>query len=100
MTQKIFAKYAAEPLKKSFYFILPKNLKTMKILLLSDTHSYIDERILNYADWADEVWHAGDIGDLSVTDMLKKRKPLRRSEERRVGKECRSWWTSEQYNEK
>lgn len=49
----------------------------MKILLLSDTHSYIDERILNYADWADEVWHAGDIGDLSVTDMLKKRKPLR-----------------------
>ncbi len=43
-----------------------------KILLLSDTHSYIDERILAYAKEADEVWHAGDIGDLSVTDALKK----------------------------
>ncbi len=28
-------------------------------------------------DWADEVWHAGDIGDLQVTDTIKKRKPLR-----------------------
>jgi len=47
-----------------------------KILLLSDTHSYIDERILHYAEQADEVWHAGDIGDLKVTDALKKIKPL------------------------
>ncbi|MFA7448141.1 MAG: metallophosphoesterase family protein [Weeksellaceae bacterium] len=43
----------------------------MKILLLSDTHSYIDERILDYASQADEIWHAGDIGDLKVTDALK-----------------------------
>lgn len=28
-------------------------------------------------DWADEVWHAGDIGDLQVTDNIKKKKPLR-----------------------
>ena len=42
----------------------------MKILLLSDTHSYIDEKILKYAAEADEVWHAGDIGDLKVTDEL------------------------------
>lgn len=42
----------------------------MKILLLSDTHSYIDDRILDYASKADEVWHAGDIGDLKVTDAL------------------------------
>ncbi|RMB56322.1 metallophosphoesterase [Dokdonia sinensis] len=48
-----------------------------KILLLSDTHSYIDEHMLTHADWADEVWHAGDIGDLKVTDELKKLKPLR-----------------------
>ena len=48
-----------------------------KILLLSDTHSYIDDAILKYVDQADEVWHAGDIGDLIVTDTLKKRKPLR-----------------------
>lgn len=42
-----------------------------KILLLSDTHSYIDATILKYAAQADEVWHAGDIGDLEVTDRLK-----------------------------
>lgn len=48
-----------------------------KILLLSDTHSHIDEAILKYVKQADEVWHAGDIGDLSVTDAIKKIKPLR-----------------------
>jgi len=48
-----------------------------KILLLSDTHSYIDEQILKFARQSDEVWHAGDIGDLKVTDTLKKIKPLR-----------------------
>jgi hypothetical protein len=48
-----------------------------KILLLSDTHSFLDEKILKYVDQADEVWHAGDIGDLKVTDEIKKRKPLR-----------------------
>ncbi|SHJ52602.1 metallophosphoesterase family protein [Flavobacterium haoranii] len=48
-----------------------------KILLLSDTHSHIDEQILKYVQQADEVWHAGDIGDLVVTDTIKKIKPLR-----------------------
>jgi putative phosphoesterase len=48
-----------------------------KILLLSDTHSHIDDTILKYVDQADEVWHAGDIGDLAVTDAIKKLKPLR-----------------------
>jgi uncharacterized protein len=48
-----------------------------KILLLSDTHSYIDDTILKYVRLADEVWHAGDIGDLKVTDTIKKEKPLR-----------------------
>lgn len=49
----------------------------MKILLLSDTHSYIDDRILHYASQADEIWHAGDIGDLKVTDALQKEAKLR-----------------------
>ena len=48
-----------------------------KILLLSDTHSHIDEKILKYVGQADEVWHAGDIGDLIVTDTIKSLKPLR-----------------------
>lgn len=48
-----------------------------KILLLSDTHGHIDDTILKYAKQADEIWHAGDIGSLSVTDALKKIKPVR-----------------------
>jgi hypothetical protein len=48
-----------------------------KILLLSDTHSHIDEVILKYVKQADEVWHTGDIGSLQVTDAIKKLKPLR-----------------------
>jgi hypothetical protein len=48
-----------------------------KILLLSDTHSYIDANIIKYVKQADEVWHVGDIGDLKVTDAIKKLKPLR-----------------------
>ncbi|MDG4946547.1 metallophosphatase family protein [Weeksellaceae bacterium KMM 9713] len=49
----------------------------IKILLLSDTHSYIDDRILKYASEADEIWHAGDIGEIKVTDTLQAIKPLR-----------------------
>ncbi len=48
-----------------------------KILLLSDTHGHIDETILKYAAQADEIWHAGDIGNLKVTDQLQAIKPLR-----------------------
>ncbi|MGS2740584.1 metallophosphoesterase family protein [Sinomicrobium sp. M5D2P17] len=48
-----------------------------RILLLSDTHSHIDNTILKYAREADEVWHAGDIGNLTVTDTLQKIAPLR-----------------------
>jgi len=43
-----------------------------KILLISDTHGYIDDRIIQYAKQSDETWHAGDIGELKVTDELKK----------------------------
>lgn len=48
-----------------------------KILLLSDTHDYMDDRILDYASQADEIWHAGDIGTTKVSDALKAVKPFR-----------------------
>lgn len=48
-----------------------------KILLISDTHGHMDNQILKYIAQADEIWHAGDIGDLNVTDTIKKHKPLR-----------------------
>jgi|TARA_B110000977_G_C11037041_1_gene477445 putative phosphoesterase len=37
----------------------------------------MDADILKYVKGADEVWHAGDIGDLKVTDAILKLKPLR-----------------------
>jgi uncharacterized protein len=49
-----------------------------KILLLSDTHSHLDPALLKHIEAADEVWHAGDIGNIElVTDKIKKIKPLK-----------------------
>ena len=48
-----------------------------KILLLSDTHGYLDDTMLKYIKQADEVWHAGDIGTTEVTDFIKKYSTLR-----------------------
>lgn len=48
-----------------------------KILLLSDSHSYIDERILEYAKQADEIWHCGDFGNPAVIEELEKVTTLR-----------------------
>ncbi len=48
-----------------------------KILLLSDTHGHLDDRIKKYAEEADELWHAGDIGTTDVSDALQKIKPLK-----------------------
>ena len=48
-----------------------------KIILLSDTHHTLDERIFPHLETCDEIWHAGDIGKLEVTDQLKTFAPLR-----------------------
>ena len=48
-----------------------------KIILLSDSHHSLDERIFPHLEECDEVWHAGDIGNLEVTDKLKTFAPLR-----------------------
>ena len=47
------------------------------ILLLSDTHGYIDKKIISYINNVDEVWHAGDIGDIRVIDKIKLLKPIK-----------------------
>ena len=49
----------------------------MKIGLLSDTHSHIDEKALNFFKDCDEIWHAGDIGDISVFDTLESKASIR-----------------------
>ncbi|AJH13975.1 MULTISPECIES: metallophosphoesterase family protein [Myroides] len=70
-----------------------------KILLLSDTHGTIDESILKYVRQADEVWHAGDIGDLVVTDTIKALKPLRCVWGNIDGKEARLEFSEELFFE-
>lgn len=47
------------------------------ILLISDTHSYLDQGLIKHIEAADEVWHAGDIGSLEVTDAIRAIKALR-----------------------
>lgn len=45
--------------------------------MLSDTHGYLDSAIPKYLESVDEIWHAGDIGSLQVTDELQKIKPVK-----------------------
>lgn len=47
-----------------------------RIGLLSDTHSYFDTRFLELFKDVDEIWHAGDIGDIKVLDELRRFKPV------------------------
>lgn len=42
-----------------------------QIGILSDTHSYLDDRIVKHLEDCDEIWHAGDIGTIALTDRLK-----------------------------
>lgn len=48
-----------------------------KIGLLSDTHGYVDPKIYKHFEEVDEIWHAGDVGDVSVIDELRAFKPVR-----------------------
>ncbi|MBO5699529.1 MAG: metallophosphoesterase family protein [Bacteroidaceae bacterium] len=48
-----------------------------RILLLSDTHAFWDDRYAKYAAECDEIWHAGDIGSMDIANQLAALKPLR-----------------------
>jgi putative phosphoesterase len=41
-----------------------------KIGVLSDTHGFIDEPLLNFFADCEEIWHAGDLGDITIMDIL------------------------------
>lgn len=49
----------------------------MKIGLLSDTHSFLDEKVFDYFEQVDEIWHAGDVGDQKVLKQLADFKQIR-----------------------
>ena len=53
-----------------------KNHKMQRIALLSDTHNYLDPKLLKYFETCDQIWHAGDIGTIAITDELSKIKPV------------------------
>ena len=47
-----------------------------KILILSDTHSFLDTRLKKHIRNSDIVWHAGDIGDIAIIDEINAIKPV------------------------
>lgn len=48
-----------------------------RIGLLSDTHGFINESLFFFFEKVDEIWHAGDFGDLQTADKLSAFKPLK-----------------------
>ena len=45
----------------------------VKVGLLSDTHGWLDPKIVEFFKDCNEVWHCGDIGDVAITDALAQR---------------------------
>lgn len=48
-----------------------------RIGLISDTHSFLDERVFHHFEKCDEIWHAGDVGNMSVLNQLEAFKPTK-----------------------
>lgn len=48
-----------------------------KIGLLSDTHGYINPGVSDFFSSCDEIWHAGDIGNIETADKLAELKPFK-----------------------
>lgn len=48
-----------------------------RIGIISDTHSYWDDRYLKYFEECDEIWHAGDICSTELIERLQEFRPVR-----------------------
>ncbi len=48
-----------------------------RIGILSDTHGFLDSTFIKHLEKCDEIWHAGDIGNINIFDQLNKIKPTR-----------------------
>jgi uncharacterized protein len=48
-----------------------------RIGLISDTHNFLDEAVFKHFDLCDEIWHAGDFGDIAIANKLAAFKPLK-----------------------
>jgi putative phosphoesterase len=49
----------------------------IRIGVLSDTHGYLHPGLFEFFRKCDEIWHAGDIGNMETVNRLKKFKPVR-----------------------
>lgn len=48
-----------------------------KIGLISDTHGYLDSSVFRHFEDCDEIWHAGDFGDIAIAERLQEKKTLK-----------------------
>ncbi len=48
-----------------------------RIGLLSDTHGFLHPRLFHFFEKTDEIWHAGDFGNIETVDKLATFKPLK-----------------------
>ena len=49
----------------------------IRIGLISDTHGFLDENGFSYFEPCNEIWHAGDFGNLELVNKLQASKKLR-----------------------
>lgn len=49
----------------------------LQIGILSDTHGYLHPSVTDFFGSVDEIWHAGDHGDITIARKLAELKPLR-----------------------
>lgn len=61
-----------------------------RIGLISDTHGYLDNAVFEHFKNCDEIWHAGDFGNIEVAEALAEFKPLRGVYGNIDGKDIRS----------
>lgn len=55
--------------------IYTNQMKTVGIL--SDTHGFIHSSVLDFLSGVDEIWHAGDMGNIGIARQLRELKPFR-----------------------
>jgi uncharacterized protein len=48
-----------------------------RIGLISDTHSYLDEQVFGFFEKCNEIWHAGDFGNIELAKKLSAFRPLK-----------------------
>ena len=49
----------------------------LKVGILSDTHCILIPQLFDFFKDVDELWHAGDIGNIETAEALAAFKPLR-----------------------